>query len=57
MVSSTSVIDEGEKEGMQIWNICGTIFELPQEYQITDPMGVGAYGVVVSAKDNSVKED
>ena len=31
--------------------MCGTRFEIDQKYEILDPMGQGAYGVVVAAKD------
>jgi serine/threonine protein kinase len=33
------------------WIVCGTKFELSKRYEILDPMGQGAYGIVVAAKD------
>lgn len=33
------------------WIVCGTKFELHKRYEILDPMGQGAYGIVVAAKD------
>ena len=35
----------------------GSRFELPSKYEIIDPVGQGAYGVVVAAKDNSIPAD
>ena len=37
--------------GMIRWKVLGSHFELPAQYQIIDPVGSGAYGVVVAAKD------
>lgn len=31
--------------------VCGTRFDVDKQYEILDPMGQGAYGVVVAAKD------
>ena len=36
--------------------VMGTRFEVDKKYEIIDPIGSGAYGVVVAAKDTSVKE-
>jgi serine/threonine protein kinase len=33
--------------------VMGTRFEIDKKYEIIDPIGSGAYGVVVAAKDNS----
>jgi serine/threonine protein kinase len=33
--------------------VLGSRFELPDNYEIIDPVGSGAYGVVVAAKDNT----
>jgi mitogen-activated protein kinase 1/3/mitogen-activated protein kinase 6 len=32
----------------------GTRFEVDKKYEIIDPIGSGAYGVVVAAKDNLI---
>ena len=37
--------------GLTTWLICGTRFDVESRYEIVDPMGQGAYGVVVAAKD------
>jgi len=37
--------------GLTTWLICGTRFDIDSRYEIVDPMGQGAYGVVVAAKD------
>ena len=37
--------------GMIRWKVLGSHFELPAQYQVIDPVGSGAYGVVVAAKD------
>lgn len=34
--------------------VVGTRFEVDKRYEIIDPIGSGAYGVVVAAKDTSV---
>jgi hypothetical protein len=36
---------------MTTWIVCGTRFEIENRFEIVDPMGQGAYGVVVAAKD------
>jgi serine/threonine protein kinase len=33
--------------------VMGTRFEIDKKFEIIDPIGSGAYGVVVAAKDNS----
>ena len=35
--------------GMIRWKVLGSHFELPAQYQVIDPVGSGAYGVVVAA--------
>jgi serine/threonine protein kinase len=37
--------------------VCGTKFEVEKRYELLDPMGQGAYGVVVAARDNEAEED
>ena len=34
--------------------VVGTRFEIDKRYEIIDPIGSGAYGVVVAAKDTSL---
>jgi serine/threonine protein kinase len=36
---------------MNTYIVCGTRFDVDKQYEIIDPMGQGAYGVVVAAKD------
>ena len=35
----------------------GTVFEIDKRYEVIDPIGQGAYGVVVAAKDGEIKEE
>ena len=44
---------QGEKTaaGYKAYKILGSRFELPDQYEIIDPVGSGAYGVVVAARD------
>ena len=44
------------RTGMKAFKVLGSRFELPEHYEIIDPVGSGAYGVVVAAKDNSLPE-
>ena len=44
-------IDGNTRAGYQSWKVLGSRFELPTHYEIIDPVGSGAYGVVVAAKD------
>ena len=39
------------RPGMKAFKVLGSRFELPNHYEIIDPVGSGAYGVVVAAKD------
>ena len=38
------------------YNVIGTRFEIEKRYEIIDPIGSGAYGVVVAAKDTTIEE-
>lgn len=38
------------------YDVIGTRFEIEKKFEIIDPIGSGAYGVVVAAKDTSIKE-
>ena len=43
--------------GTQQWQVGGSKFELPTQYEIIDQLGAGAYGVVVCARDTSIEDD
>ena len=46
------VQEEGSASGgNRAWKVLGSRFELPPQFEIIDPVGSGAYGVVVAAKD------
>ena len=49
--------EENEATGTRAWKVLGTRFELPTKYEIIDPVGSGAYGVVVAAKDTTNDDD
>ena len=40
-----------EDENLHAYMVLGTRFEIEKRYEIVDPIGSGAYGVVVAAKD------
>ena len=51
-MSSNTEVEKVANEGTtSTWIVCGTKFEVDSRYEIMDPMGQGAYGVVVAAKD------
>jgi serine/threonine protein kinase len=37
--------------------VFGTRFDVEKRYEIIDPMGSGAYGVVVAARDNEAQDE
>jgi len=39
--------------GRKAYKVLGSRFELPDNFEIIDPVGSGAYGVVVAAKDKN----
>jgi len=45
---------EGAHKDTHSYMVVGTRFEIDKRYEIIDPIGSGAYGVVVAAKDTSV---
>lgn len=59
------MVDNGKKnvvEGKRIgsrkeWKVLGSRFELPEKFEIIDPVGSGAYGVVVAAKDTQEESE
>ena len=50
-----TVQEEAGAGGNRAWKVLGSKFELPPQFEIIDPVGSGAYGVVVAAKDSSDK--
>ena len=48
-----TVTEEAAAGNNRAWKVLGARFELPGQYEIIDPVGSGAYGVVVAAKDSS----
>ena len=38
------------------WIVCGTRFDIDSRFEILDPMGQGAYGVVVAARDTEAED-
>ena len=44
----------GANKDTHAFMVMGTRFEVDKKYEIIDPIGSGAYGVVVAAKDASV---
>lgn len=49
--ASSDVQLVNNKDDNNIWVVCGNKFEVEKRYEILEPMGQGAYGVVVAAKD------
>jgi len=45
--------DEANKD-THAYMVMGTRFEIDKNYEIIDPIGSGAYGVVVAAKDTRI---
>ncbi len=48
--------DPPAKPGTTAFKVLGSRFELPNNFEIIDPVGSGAYGVVVAAKDKNEEE-
>lgn len=49
--------DPAARPGFKAYKVLGSRFELPEHYEIIDPVGSGAYGVVVAAKDKSEQSE
>jgi len=49
--------EENKTTGTRQFKVLGSRFELPSKYDILEPVGSGAYGVVVAAKDNSIEDE
>ena len=47
----------GANKDTHSYMVVGTRFEIDKRYEIIDPIGSGAYGVVVAAKDTTVKTE
>ena len=45
--------DQPTRAGTKAYKVLGSRFELPERYEIIDPVGSGAYGVVIAAKDSA----
>lgn len=52
-VESTGTTSTAAGETKRRWKVLGSTFELSNNFEIIDPVGSGAYGVVVAAKDKS----
>ena len=48
--------DPPARPGFTAYKVLGSRFELPNNFEIIDPVGSGAYGVVVAAKDKNEEE-
>jgi len=44
----------GDKKDTHSYMVMDTRFEIDKKYEIIDPIGSGAYGVVVAARDTSL---
>lgn len=44
-----------QKEGMRLYKVFGTDFLIPDYYEIVEPLGAGAYGLVVAAVDTRIE--
>ena len=52
----TKEADDGSQKDTHAYMVLGTRFEIDKRYEIIDPIGSGAYGVVVAAKDTALPE-
>jgi serine/threonine protein kinase len=52
----TKEIDYDQTKDTHAYMVLGTRFEIDKRYEIIDPIGSGAYGVVVAAKDTLLPE-
>ncbi len=50
-------LQSDNNEEHKTWIVCGSKFELDNRYEIFDPMGQGAYGIVVAAKDLKAEDE
>jgi hypothetical protein len=55
--SSEEEIKKTETTGdFNVYMVLGSKFEVDKRYEIIDPVGSGAYGVVVAAKDSMAND-
>ena len=47
----------GDNKDTHSYMVMGTRFTVEKKYEIIDPIGSGAYGVVVAAKDTAIATD
>lgn len=52
----TKEVDLDTSKDTHAYMVLGTRFEIDKRYEIIDPIGSGAYGVVVAAKDTSLPD-
>jgi serine/threonine protein kinase len=52
----TKEVDTDTTKDTHAYMVLGTRFEIDKRYEIIDPIGSGAYGVVVAAKDTMLPE-
>jgi serine/threonine protein kinase len=52
MRSSEEIAIESSTADTNTYMVLGSRFEIDKRYEIIDPVGSGAYGVVVAAKDH-----
>ena len=55
-VQAIGPTDPPARPGTKAYKVLGSRFELPENFEIIDPVGSGAYGVVVAAKDKNEEE-
>ena len=48
--------EQPNREGFTAYRVLGSRFELPNNFEIIEPVGSGAYGVVVAVKDKSAED-
>jgi serine/threonine protein kinase len=52
----TKLPEDSSNKDTHSYMVIDTKFEVDKRYEIIDPIGQGAYGVVVAAKDTSIQE-
>ena len=43
-------------DSINLWSVCGNKFEIDMKYDIIEPLGQGAYGVVVAANEKESED-
>ena len=49
--------DDDPKKTTHSYMVLGTMFDIDRRYEIIDPIGQGAYGIVVAAKDKEITDE